>query len=147
MQRAKTERARLGLFGTEHDVPSDPGSVLGARVRAANTSSLYRWEVLIPRRGPGGVHFRYAMGTPVAEPRIARLTIDQVHAMIETGIVHEGAPIELIDGVLVHKDRSASGEDPTSIGKGHSLVVSLLVRSISSSSSRSAVATCGPRTH
>lgn len=46
--------------------------------------------------------------------------------MIEAGIVHEGAPIELIDGVLIHKDRSASGEDPMSIGKEHSLVVSLL---------------------
>ncbi len=46
--------------------------------------------------------------------------------MIKAGIVHEGAPIELIDGVLVHKDRSASGEDPMSIGKEHSLVVSLL---------------------
>jgi hypothetical protein len=46
--------------------------------------------------------------------------------MIKAGIVHEGAPIELIDGVLVHKDRSASGEDPMSIGKEHRLVVSLL---------------------
>ena len=46
--------------------------------------------------------------------------------MIKAGIVHEGAPIELIDGVLLHKDRSASGEDPMSIGKEHRLVVSLL---------------------
>lgn len=46
--------------------------------------------------------------------------------MIKAGIVHEGAAIELIDGVLVHKDRSASGEDPMSIGKDHRLVVSLL---------------------
>jgi Uma2 family endonuclease len=46
--------------------------------------------------------------------------------MIKAGIVHEGAPIELIDGVLIHKDRSASGEDPMSIGKAHSLVVRLL---------------------
>ena len=46
--------------------------------------------------------------------------------MIKAGIVHEGAPIELIDGVLIHKDRSTSGEDPMSIGKEHSLVVSLL---------------------
>jgi Uma2 family endonuclease len=66
------------------------------------------------------------MSTSLAEPRIARLTVDQVHAMVEAGIVHEGAPIELIDGVLIHKDRSASGEDPMSIGKEHSLVVSLL---------------------
>jgi Uma2 family endonuclease len=66
------------------------------------------------------------MSTSLADPRIARLTVDQVHAMIEAGIVHEGAPIELIDGVLVYKDRSTSGEDHTSVGKEHSLVVSLL---------------------
>ena len=46
--------------------------------------------------------------------------------MIKAGIVHEGASVELIDGVLVHKDRSAAGEDPMSIGKDHRLVVSLL---------------------
>jgi hypothetical protein len=66
------------------------------------------------------------MSTPLAQPRIARLTVDQVHAMIKAGIVHDGAPIELIDGVLIHKDRSASGEDPMSIGKEHRVVVSLL---------------------
>jgi hypothetical protein len=66
------------------------------------------------------------MSTSLADPRIARLTVEQVHAMIAAGIVHEGAPIELIDGVLIHKDRSASGEDPMSIGKDHGLVVSLL---------------------
>jgi hypothetical protein len=66
------------------------------------------------------------MTTHGAEARIARLTVDQVHAMIKAGIVHEGAAIELIDGVLVHKDRSASGEDPMSIGKDHRLVGSLL---------------------
>jgi hypothetical protein len=66
------------------------------------------------------------MSAFIAEPRIARLTVDQVHAMVKAGIVHEGAPIELIDGVLIHKDRSASGEDPMSIAKDHSLVVSLL---------------------
>src|SRR6185436_3619047 len=68
------------------------------------------------------------MSPPLAEPRIARLTVDQVHAMIKAGIVHEGAPIELIDGQLVHKDRSVSGEDPMSIGKEHRLAVSLLGR-------------------
>jgi hypothetical protein len=61
-----------------------------------------------------------------AEPRIARLTVDQFHAMIKAGILHGGAAIELIDGRLVHKDRSASGEDPRSVTREHSLVVSLL---------------------
>lgn len=48
--------------------------------------------------------------------------------MIETGILRDGEPIELIDGVLVYKDRSAYGEDPLTIGKRHNLVVKLLAR-------------------
>jgi hypothetical protein len=62
------------------------------------------------------------------EPRVARLTVDQVNAMIETGILRDGEPIEHIDGVLVYKDRSAHGEDPMTIGKRHNLVVKLLAR-------------------
>lgn len=46
--------------------------------------------------------------------------------MLEAGILSEGAPIELIDGVLVHKDRSDWGEDPMTIGKKHNLGVQLL---------------------
>jgi Uma2 family endonuclease len=60
------------------------------------------------------------------ETRIARLTVDQVHAMLEAGILEDGAPIELIDGVLVYKDRSSYGEAPMTIGKRHALSVSLL---------------------
>lgn len=59
-------------------------------------------------------------------PRIARLTVDQYHQMIKSGILREGAPIELLDGVLVYKDRSARGRDPMSIGELHALVVTLL---------------------
>lgn len=71
-----------------------------------------------------------------AEPRIARLTVDQVQAMLEAGILAEGAPIELIDGVLVYKDRSDHGEDPTTIGKKHNLAVKLLGRLDSELASR-----------
>ena len=59
-------------------------------------------------------------------PRIARLTVEQVEGMLEAGILPEGAPIELIDGVLVYKDRSERGEDPRTIGKRHNLAVQLL---------------------
>src|SRR5580704_12759015 len=62
------------------------------------------------------------------DQRIARLTVDQVHAMLEAGILRDGEPIELIDGVLVRKDRSDQGGDPLTIGKKHNLVVNLLVR-------------------
>jgi len=41
--------------------------------------------------------------------RVATLSVDQFEAMIAGGILPEGAPIELIDGLLVYKDRSATG--------------------------------------
>jgi Uma2 family endonuclease len=59
-------------------------------------------------------------------PRIARITVDQYHRMIKTGILREGAPIELLDGVLVYKDRSARGKDPATVAPLHSVIVSLL---------------------
>ena len=54
------------------------------------------------------------------------LTVDQYHRMIKTGILEEGAPYELLDGVLVRKDRSAAGEDPMTVGHEHAWVVSKL---------------------
>ncbi len=64
--------------------------------------------------------------TAVTEPRIARLTAEQVHAMLAAGILSEAEPIELIGGVLVYKDRSAFGEDPRTIGPRHNIAVQLL---------------------
>ncbi|MCY3019832.1 MAG: Uma2 family endonuclease [Planctomycetota bacterium] len=61
-------------------------------------------------------------------PRIARITVDQYHRMIKTGILREGDPIELLDGMLVYKDRSARGKNPMGIGELHNVVVSLLGR-------------------
>lgn len=72
------------------------------------------------------------MNPEVAETRscgrshLARIDVDQYHRMLETRILVEGAPIELLDGLLVYKDRSAHGEDPMTIGKHHNLGVSLL---------------------
>lgn len=40
-----------------------------------------------------------------ATGEIVPLTVDQYHRMIETGILATGEPIELLDGLLVHKDR------------------------------------------
>lgn len=60
--------------------------------------------------------------------RIARLDVGQVHAMLDAGILRDGEAVELIDGVLVCKDRSALGEDVMTIGKRHNLVVKLLAR-------------------
>jgi Uma2 family endonuclease len=60
--------------------------------------------------------------------RVAPLTVAQVHAMLDAGILREGEPVELIDGVLVYKDRSEHGEDPRTVGKRHNLTVKLLAR-------------------
>jgi Uma2 family endonuclease len=54
------------------------------------------------------------------------LTVEQYHRMIEQGILPEGEPIELLDGQLVPKNRSAVGEDPMTVGHGHSWVVTEL---------------------
>src|SRR4051794_38349845 len=51
-------------------------------------------------------------------PRV-RLTVDQYHKMIAEGILEEGVPIELLDGRLEWKDRSAAGEDPMTVGEDH----------------------------
>ena len=52
------------------------------------------------------------------------LSVDQYHRMIETGILEEGKPIELLDGLLVHKDR---GADMT-VNPRHRLTISKLMR-------------------
>ena len=54
---------------------------------------------------------------------VVPITVEQYHRMIETGILEEGEPIELLDGMLVRKDRSSTGEDPMTVGKGHMWVV------------------------
>ncbi len=55
---------------------------------------------------------------------VVPLTVDQYHRMLEVGILAEGEPIELLDGLLVPKDR---GEGMT-VNPFHRLVVSRLMR-------------------
>jgi len=59
-------------------------------------------------------------------PSVAPLTVQQYHAMISSGILHEGAPIELIDGILVRKDRRDREGDIMTVGPGHSFTVTHL---------------------
>ena len=59
----------------------------------------------------------------VSRPGIERLTVDQFHQMIDSGILREGEPIELIDGILVRKDNSDAGGDPMTHGPKHALCV------------------------
>lgn len=55
------------------------------------------------------------------------LTVDQVHEMIRAGIVFDGAPIELIDGALVYKDRGAEGDQPRAHNPMHATAVWRLI--------------------
>ena len=59
---------------------------------------------------------------------VVPLTVEQYHRMIEHGILPEGEPIELLEGQLVEKDRSAAGEDPMTVGHEHVLIVKRLAK-------------------
>lgn len=60
--------------------------------------------------------------------RVAGLTVTQYEAMISKGILPEGVPVELINGLLVLKDRADAGGDPMTIGPHHQLVLNKLAR-------------------
>lgn len=61
-------------------------------------------------------------------PMIQRLNVRQFHQMLELGVLREGEPIELIDGLLVRFDRSEEGGDPMVHGPRHALAISRLQR-------------------
>jgi Uma2 family endonuclease len=60
--------------------------------------------------------------------RLFQLTVKQYHQMIEQGILPEGEPLELLNGVVVRKDRSASGENRITIGDEHAHVLMKLTQ-------------------
>ena len=55
---------------------------------------------------------------------VVPLTVEQYHRMLETGILAESEPIELLDGLLVPKDRGAA----MTINPLHRFVVSQLMK-------------------
>jgi hypothetical protein len=62
-------------------------------------------------------------------PSYVPLTVEQYHEMTRLGILPEGAPIELLDGLLVYKDRGDSkSSDPLVHGPDHVLAAKLLLR-------------------
>lgn len=61
-------------------------------------------------------------------PRLVPLTVEQYHGMLEKGILRDGDPIELVEGLLVRKNRAAAGEDDKTHGTRHALVLTRLVR-------------------
>src|SRR5262245_39319491 len=59
---------------------------------------------------------------------LERLSVQQYQAMITEGILEEGAPVELLDGLLIRKDRSARGKDPMTVGTHHALAIKKLAK-------------------
>lgn len=58
---------------------------------------------------------------------LVAITVEQYHHMLEAGAILESAPVELLNGMLVWKDRSARGENPMTIGQLHVLVIENLL--------------------
>ena len=52
-----------------------------------------------------------------------RLTVEQYHEMLARGIVTEGEPLELLEGQILPKDRSANGGNPMTVGTRHATAV------------------------
>lgn len=61
-------------------------------------------------------------------PMVQRLSVPQFHQMLEQGILREGEPVELIDGLLIRKDRSDRGGDPILHGPLHAFAITRLQR-------------------
>ena len=61
-------------------------------------------------------------------PPLVPITVDQFQQMIHNGIFQSGDPIELIDGLLVRKDRSARGENLMTHNPRHALLILRLQR-------------------
>ena len=57
---------------------------------------------------------------------IYRHTVNEYHEMIANGTIMEGEPFELLDGQIVRKIRSATGEDIMTVGIEHALIVKRL---------------------
>jgi hypothetical protein len=55
-----------------------------------------------------------------------RRTVEQYDRMIRAGVLADCDPVELLDGVLVFKDRSDRGGDRNRVGNGHSRGVDLM---------------------
>lgn len=64
---------------------------------------------------------------PDSRDHLVRITTDQYHRMLAAGVLKDGDPVELVDGVLVYKDRRARGEGGMTIGKRHAVAVQLLL--------------------
>jgi len=59
-------------------------------------------------------------------PRLVPFSVTQFHRMLEAGILTDGEPVELIEGMLIRKDRGPAGAGDMVHGPLHALVVARL---------------------
>ncbi|HVA49911.1 MAG TPA: Uma2 family endonuclease [Pirellulales bacterium] len=57
-----------------------------------------------------------------APPAIC-FSVAEFHKMLADGILIDGQPLELIDGIILQKDRAAAGEAPMTHGKRHAIAI------------------------
>lgn len=77
------------------------------------------------------------MGTQILEEilagndaGLATLTVDQYHQMIASGILGGESKIELLDGLLVQKDRRDQCGLPNKVGPRHATIIARLLRAV-----------------
>ena len=68
-----------------------------------------------------------------AGPNLMPLTVEQYHRMAEAGILQDGDPVELIDGLLVWKDRRDSRRREMNHGPAHAMTVNRLFHAVNAS--------------
>lgn len=81
---------------------------------------------LIQTEGPSAAALLGELGED-CRPRLMPLTAEQLHEMLRAGIVPDGSGIELIDGMLVYKDRSGAGADAMVHDPRHASILTRLV--------------------
>src|SRR5438874_133331 len=55
--------------------------------------------------------------------KVVGLTIEQYDCLIDQGLLPEDPTTELIEGLIVQKDRSKSGEDAMTVGDRHRISI------------------------
>ncbi len=93
--------------------------------KACGSRRSRRWGVWYARPVGSGLIEQVASGKA---PALVPLTVEQFHGMLEKGILRDGDPIELVEGLLVRKNRAAAGEDQMTHGAHHALVVTRLLK-------------------
>jgi hypothetical protein len=59
----------------------------------------------------------------VTDSTIVPWTVERYHRAVAAGLVPEDPSVELLDGFIVRKNRSTTGEDPITIGDRHRIAV------------------------